>query len=261
MRKSVRNGFSAVAFAAVAMAAAPALSAGGVAWGYHGDLGPGDWGKLTDSHGAIAYPLCGEGKAQSPIDIAAKNKKSSKLSPIRFNYRAAPLKIKNNGHTIQVDYAKGSTATVNGESYSLLQFHFHRPSEHTVGGKSFPMEGHLVHAKGGGADMKLAVIGVLMVAGDHNPALQAIWKNMPKKKGTVTVKGKQVNAANLLPRNRGYFAYDGSLTTPPCSEGVKWHVLQQAIQVSPEQIEQFGALFHGGTARPVQALNGRAIRQ
>ncbi len=260
MRDSIRNGLSAAAFAAVALAASPTLSAGGVAWGYHGDLGPDAWGKLTDSHGQIAYPLCGEGKAQSPIDIAAKGKKGPKPKLIRFNYKAVPLKIKNNGHTIQVDYAKGSTATVDGKTYNLLQFHFHRPSEHTVDGKSFPMEGHLVHAKGSGADMKLAVVGFLMVAGKNNPALQAIWKHMPKKKGSVTVKGKKINAAKLLPKNRSYFAYDGSLTTPPCSEGVKWHVLKQAIQVSPKQVKQFGAIFDGVTNRPVQALNGRTVR-
>lgn len=236
----------------------PAHAAGGVEWGYHGDLGPGAWGSLKDSHGKLAYPICGLGRAQSPIDISSPAAASGQPAPIAFSYKATPLKVKNNGHTIQVDYAAGSTMTVGGATYDLVQFHFHGPSEHTVKGAPFPMEGHLVHARKSGGKVELAVVGVLMREGNSQGTVQTVWDKMPTSVGDVTVPEQTVNAADLLPAGKSYFAYDGSLTTPPCSEGVKWHVLSEAIEVSSQQVKRFKALFDGN-ARPVQPLNGRGV--
>lgn len=255
MRSYHRSRLFALACIASLALSAPALAEGKVVWGYHGDMGPEHWGTLTDSHGGQAFPLCGTGNEQSPIDLSIA-KKNRGRTPITFSYRPTPLKIKNNGHTVQVDYGPGSTMTIGGNTYDLLQSHFHGPSEHQLRGKPFAMEGHLVHGRGSGSNLELAVVGFLMEAGDFNPFLKPIWDHMPAKKGATVVDGKAVNARDLLPATRDYYAYDGSLTTPPCTEGVKWHVLTQPIQVSRAQIGRFAKLFHGN-ARPVQKRRGQ----
>lgn len=233
---------------------AQALNARSVAnahFEYEGEDGPENWGELSS-----AWSLCGEGEAQSPIDIPAKTPGSSGPA-LETTYAAAPLNIVNNGHTVQVNYAAGNTLKVGDKTWELLQFHFHAGSEHTVAGKEYPLEMHLVHRDGSGG---LAVVGVLIEEGDENAELAKVFDHLPATKGpAATVAGVSVNAANLLPpMPLASWRYNGSLTTPPCSEGVRWHLLSTPIQASAEQIEQFTALYEDD-ARPVQPLNGRSI--
>jgi len=221
-----------------------------VSWAYDGDGAPFLWSELKAD-----YELCGAGNNQSPIDISAVT--ITDLADIEFNYQASPLEITNNGHTIQVNYAPGSSITVGDKKYELLQFHFHSPSEHTVGGKAYDMVAHLVHKS---ADGQLGVVGVMFKAGSAvNNAIAKVWLNMPEKAGTtVDVSDVVINAADLLPRDMTYFNYSGSLTTPPCSEGVNWMVMATPNQIASEQVKQFTRLFPL-SARPVQPLNGRSV--
>ena len=162
----------------------------------------------------------------------------------------------NNGHTIQVNYSEGDTLTVGDSAYQLAQYHFHAPSEHTIDGRHFPMEMHMVHTN---ADGHLAVIGVLIVEGAHNPAFDPIWTNLPAKTGTEHhLEHIKVDVDSLLPVERTTYRYDGSLTTPPCSEGVKWFVMTNPIALSKAQIAAFTVLFPHNV-RPVQPLNGRFV--
>ena len=220
-----------------------------VNWGYTSDIGPAQWGDLSP-----AFAACKLGESQSPIDLAdAPNVRPHELE---FRYEPVPLEIVNNGHTIQVNYPPGSTLIDGGKEYALVQFHFHRLSEHTVSGRPTAMELHLVHQD---ADGGLAVVGVLLTSGRHNRSLEVVWANMPAEvdeKRLVT--GSTVNAEDPLPANLSYFSYMGSLTTPPCSEGVRWYVLRDVIEVSPAQIDRFAALYPDN-ARPTQPLNGREV--
>lgn len=240
-------------------------AAGEVHWTYSGDEGPAHWGDLLDSHGDRAFPTCSDGMEQSPIDIS--DVEEGDLPEIDFKYKKSPLEIKNNGHTIQVNYRRGSSITVGGETYDLLQFHFHALSENTIDGEHADLEGHFVHASDDGV---LAVVGFMMVEGDHNRAFQKVLDYMPSEEITVTVKGVKIDAKKLLPDDLEYYGFTGSLTTPPCSEGVKWHVLVDPIEISEEQIHQFRELAilrdhdtHDfvGNYRPVQPLNGRVVRK
>ena len=219
-------------------------------WSYDGPTGPGRWGDLQDE-----YAACKEGRRQSPIDLAGSRR--GPLPPLQFDYAATPLAIANNGHSIQVNYAPGSTLTVARQRYELLQFHFHAPSEHTVGGRSFGMEAHLVHRDGQG---QLAVVGILLQAGAANAFLQPIWQHMPRVYGITQAGDAPVNVAEFLPTDQSYYTYAGSLTTPPCTEGVSWYVLRTPVEASTDQITQFAALFPPHNARPVQARNQRTIR-
>lgn len=225
-----------------------------VHWSYGGSGNPTRWGKLSEE-----YVLCEAGKSQSPVDISIANQSQlnpeAELPPIQFNYKLIDLTVKNNGHTIQVDYPPGSEIMLDGNKYNLLQFHFHTPSEHTVDRIAAAMELHLVHQN---AEGKLAVVGVLIEEGEENYFLQQIWDHLPESEGEAEVKGVKINAENLLPNNRAYYSYSGSLTTPPCSEGVSWNVLKTPIQASSEQIEQFMEIYQMN-ARPVQPLNRRKI--
>jgi len=216
-------------------------------WTYKGHAGPEQWGDL-----APQYATCGTGKAQSPIDITTAQ---DRASAITTHYRETAVDVVNNGHTIQLNYAPGSTLVSAGVEYSLLQLHFHSPSEHTVNGKSFPVEMHLVHKSAEGG---LAVVGVMFDEGAANADLGKIWSQMPDHAGGVLKSDMLVNAANLLPNERAFTGYDGSLTTPPCSEGVKWHVLDGSLQASAEQIAQFKAQI-GENNRPTQPLNERLL--
>jgi carbonic anhydrase len=201
------------------------------------------------------FSLCGSGKEQSPIDI--RGAQTTNLPAIQFDYKADSLEILNNGHTIQVNRATGSSISVEGEEYELLQFHFHSPSEDTVDGKLFPMEMHLVHKNTKG---QLAVVGVFFKTGAENATLEKAWSHMPHHAGdNEKDEAVSLNAANLLPTDRGYYSFEGSLTTPPCSEGVKWMVLKTPIEASKKQIEQFVHVV-GANARPVQPLHDRKVR-
>jgi len=218
-------------------------------WEYEGEHGSAHWGALKPE-----YSLCGDGMAQSPINISKSYK--TDLDSIGFSYKDTPLKIINNGHTIKVKYKPGSTVTIDGEKYKLLQFHFHNPSEHEVEGKSYDMEMHLVHKN---ESDELAVVGVFIERGKHNNTIQTLWYNLPeeinKEKAVDTIK---VNAADLLPDDRSYYRYYGSLTTPPCSEGVNWNVLKSPIEMSDAQIKKFESVI-GYNSRPVQPVNKRFV--
>jgi carbonic anhydrase len=218
-------------------------------WAYDGHEGPVAWGKLDKE-----FAACGLGKNQSPIDI--RGAKAADLPAIKFAYEPAPLKVIDNGHTIQVNYAPGSTIEVGGKTYELVQFHFHKPSEEKIDGKAHDMVAHLVHKDAGG---KLAVVAVLLDKGGANPVIDAIWKNIPKEKGKEATAKATIDAAKLLPADRGYYAFEGSLTTPPCSEGVRWMVLKTPVKMAESEIAAFGKLY-SMNARPVQPLNGRAIQ-
>ncbi len=219
-------------------------------WDYTGAGAPEHWGGLQPE-----YSTCTEGREQSPIDISTVTITS--LPTIEFNYQPSPLEIVNNGHTIQVNYAPGSYITVGDKRYDLLQFHFHSPSEHTIGGKIFDLGAHFVHKA---EDGQLAVIGIVFKDGGANNALSKVWLNMPDKAGT-TIKSQDimVNAADFLPRDFTYFNYNGSLTTPPCTEGVNWMVMATPNTVSAQQVKAYTGLFPH-SARPVQPLNGRVVR-
>jgi carbonic anhydrase len=219
----------------------------GVHWSYKDAQ---HWGKVSKD-----FAACGVGKEQSPIDI--KGAVKADLKPIQFDYKPSVLNIVDNGHTIQVNYDKGSSITVGGSTYELLQFHFHRPSEEKVNGRSYDMVAHLVHKN---AEGKLAVVAVLFDNGTENPVLKTLWSNIPKEKEKVnSVKGTTINVADLLPADKNYYNFPGSLTTPPCSEGVNWLVLKTPVKASAQQFAAFGKLY-ANNARPVQPLNGRVIR-
>ena len=218
-------------------------------WEYKGKDGPENWGSLDP-----LYSNCSMGHTQSPINITGAKK--SDLPALLFDYKAVPLKIINNGHTIQVSYAPGSSLTVGGKTYTLQQFHFHHPSEEHVNGHGFDMVVHLVHSDGEG---HLAVVAVLLRRGNASAFIDTVWKNIPEEpEKTVDVPNVNLNVKDLLPANHGYYTFAGSLTTPPCSEGVTWFVLKTPISLSASQLDQFAKLYPRD-ARPIQPINGREI--
>jgi len=224
---------------------------GEVHWGYHGETGPAHWGDLSAD-----FHMCKDGKSQTPIDIVGAV--SADQPALTFNYENTTLSVINNGHTIKANYSEGSSISVDGETYQLLQFHFHSLSENKVEGQYFPLEAHLVHKSAAG---KLAVVGVLFEEGTANPLLDRLWGYTPSKvNSTTTVATASINVSDLLPANADYYGFTGSLTTPPCSEGVKWMVLQNPITVSSTQIAKFRSFFNDmETKRPIQAMNGRVV--
>ena len=217
-------------------------------WGYTGHGAPAHWAELGKD-----YVTCKLGKVQSPIDI--KGAKAADLPAIQFDYKPVPLKVIDNGHTIQVNYAPGSFIDVGGTRYELQQFHFHKPSEEKVAGKAHDMVAHLVHKS---SDGKLAVVAVLLDQGGANPTIATIWKNLPKEKEKEATADATIDAATLLPADKGYYTFQGSLTTPPCSEDVRWFVLKTPVKIEPGQLAAFGKLYPMN-ARPTQPLNGRPI--
>ena len=217
-------------------------------WTYEGAEGPDSWGKLDST-----YATCGTGKSQSPIDLA--NPTKNDLSNIVFHYQPSEVRILNNGHTVQVNYDPGSYIEIDGQRYDLVQFHYHAPSEHTINGKSFAAELHLVHKSASG---QLAVIGILLEEGAVNTAYQPLLANLPAEKSPEKDAGLKINALDLLPTEQTTFRYSGSLTTPPCTEGVNWNVMVTPVQLSADQIAAFQKIFEGNN-RPIQALNSRAM--
>ncbi len=217
-------------------------------WGYSGKIGPEHWADLSPD-----WAIARNGKRQSPIDISRPIEK--KPTSVEFNYQPTRVNIINNGHSIQVNCDKGSSITVDGKAFQLEQFHFHAPSEHTVEGKSFDMELHLVHKS---AEGELAVVGVLINSGKANKAYRRVWKHLPNKPGEEQHFQDRVNAVELLPVARAYYTYSGSLTTPPCSEGVKWLLLSTPVELSARQVAAFNDIYSGNN-RPVQPLYGRKV--
>ncbi|MFG6465228.1 carbonic anhydrase [Roseateles sp. BYS87W] len=222
-------------------------------WGYTGDIGPEHWAELSPE-----FKQCAVGTRQSPIDI--RDGLAVDMEPIRFDYQPAAFSVLDNGHTIQVKVAAGSGITVMGRRYELQQFHFHRPSEERVNGKQFDMSAHLVHRDAQG---RLAVVAVLLERGRDatpHPAVQAVWASLPLEKGDALAGPAPLDLNLLLPAERGYFTYMGSLTTPPCSEGVLWMVMRQPAVVTAQQLEVFAKLYPMN-ARPLQAGAGRVIKE
>ena len=214
-------------------------------WDYEGPMGPENWGK--------EFPTCAKGKSQSPLDIKGPFEKV-KIS-IATDYKNGPLKILNNGHTIQVNVEAGSKVRIDGIPFDLLQFHFHKPSEELVDGKPAAMVIHFVHKNAAG---QLAVVGVLLKEGNENPGIKTLWANLPAKEGPeVMPENVSFNPNNLLPREMDFFSYEGSLTTPPCTEKVKFFILKSQVNIAREQV---GAFPFKKNARPVQALNERVIQ-
>ena len=224
-------------------------AAGKAKWSYSGAAGPQHWGSLHAS-----FSACADGKNQSPINLTRVLK--SALKPIVFSYKAGGREILNNGHTIQVNYAPGSSITVDGKSFELKQFHFHAPSENTIEGHAYPLEGHFVHADAKG---NLTVVAVMYSIETPLAELDKAWKHMPKKAGEKKALPTPVDANALLPKNRGYYRFNGSLTTPPCSEGVRWLVMDTYKEIDSTQIDAFKKVMHHANNRPVQPINARTI--
>ncbi|MGB6690401.1 MAG: carbonic anhydrase family protein [Terracidiphilus sp.] len=225
-------------------------------WSYNGARGPEHWGDLDPD-----YAACKTGKQQSPIDIRGAEK--GDLPAIRFEYQSAPLKyLINNGYTIRVNYhdapGSGNFLIVGDTRYHLTQFHFHRPSEETIHGKPYAMEVHLMHQS---SDGKVIGVTVLLKIGSANATVQRIWDRMPTSKGNEEeIPGVEVNPSGLLPRQFDYYMYEGSITAPPCTEGVTWFVLKDPVTVSAEQIKAFARLYPDDV-RPIQPLNGRVVKE
>ncbi len=213
-------------------------------WDYEGEMGPEHWGK--------EFPTCAKGKAQAPLNIAGPLERSqSVLTP---SYKSGALEVTHNGHTIQVKGTAESKLRVDSKPYELVQFHFHKPSEEQIDGKPMAMVIHFVHKSEEG---NLVVLGVLVKEGNENPGIQTIWQHMPTEPGTQLAEGVRFNPGNLLPREKDFWSYEGSLTTPPCTEGVRFFILKTPINMSRAQIAQFPFKKN---ARPVQPLNGRMIQ-
>jgi carbonic anhydrase len=237
---------------AVAKAAAAAIDGHGEGahWAYAGSGGPQAWSNLKPE-----FSLCSSGQRQSPIDI--RGGLAVDLEPVRFDYQASRFAVVDNGHTVQVNLAQGNAIEVGGKRYELLQFHFHRPSEERIDGRQFEMSLHLVHKNDQG---QLAVVGLLFDKGAPQPVLQQVWNNLPLEKNDENQASAPIELNDLLPSDRRYFTYMGSLTTPPCSEGVKWIVMRQPITLTKEQIDIFARMYPMN-ARPIQAVAGRRIMQ
>ena len=201
------------------------------------------------------YSKCTTGTRQSPIDI--RGGIAVDLEQIKFDYRPSSFSVIDNGHTVQVNVEPGNSITITGRRYELVQFHFHRPSEERVNGRQYDMVAHLVHKD---VDGRLAVVAVLLDRGAAQSVVQTVWNNLPLEKGEELRAGTKIDLAQLLPSDRRYYTYMGSLTTPPCSEGVLWMVLKQPVQVSPEQLSIFSQLYPMN-ARPIQQGGGRLIKE
>ncbi len=227
----------------------PAAHGAAPHWAYAGAQGPSHWGELDEQ-----FAACGDGHEQSPIDILPKRRAAQDES-VFFVYKPTAGKVTDNGHTVQVDLQPGSYAVVDGARYELVQFHFHTPSEHTIAGEAYAMELHLVHKNKAG---KLAVVGVLIADGAPSSALAPVWKQLPKAGGSGALK-KPFDPSALLPSDTGAYRYAGSLTTPPCSEGVKWIVLRRTATDADKRIAAFRARF-GANARPTQSLGERELQ-
>ncbi|HET7773918.1 MAG TPA: carbonic anhydrase family protein [Burkholderiaceae bacterium] len=232
---------------------AAAASEHGARWSYGDDeTGPAHWGRLEPRFNA-----CAIGKRQSPIDILDSEALQTPMEPIRFNWGTAAGSVVHNGHTLQVDLEPGHGIHIRGKDFRLLQFHFHLPSEERVNGRSFPMVAHFVHKADDG---QLAVVALLMDRGEVNAQIQRVWSSIPLDRGDrVRLPEPGLDLAALLPADQRYYQFVGSLTTPPCTEGVIWNVLKTPAMVSAQQIDTFARIFPMN-ARPVQPANGRIVK-
>lgn len=221
----------------------------GPVWSYEGNRGPACWGALDE-----AFSACADGAEQSPIDLATGAAEGD-YPAVAFDYGPRAGTVVNTGRTVQVNVDRGSGIMVGGTRYELLQFHFHHASEHTVVGARFPMELHLVHRSDAG---DVAVVGVLLRDGAANETLAPIWAHLPREAGSTAAVPGMVRVAELLPETRTAWRYRGSLTTPPCTEGVSWIVMTEPVTLSAAQIAAFGALYPRNY-RPLQPLGRRIL--
>lgn len=219
-------------------------------WTYQGHAGAAHWADLDQD-----FLTCKIGKNQSPINIEARKVKAGALKPINFIYPDTDVELVNNGHTIQVNLKQAGKASFAGLDYAPVQFHFHTPSEERINGKTYPMVAHIVHKDDEG---KLAVVAVLFKQGKYNTVMKQIFDNLPQKAGASSKLEAPFNLKAMLPSDRAYYKFTGSLTTPPCSEEVSWHVLKMPVELSASQIAAFRKLY-AMNARPVQPLNGRVV--
>jgi carbonic anhydrase len=222
-------------------------------WAYQGARGNDHWADLDPQ-----YAAC-RGNAQSPVDI--RNAHKVDLPPLRFEYKSGLIDyVSNNGVTIRVNYpapGSGDFLMAGDIRYQLTQFHFHRPSEERINGKSYDMVLHLMHQS---SDGKIAGVAVMLKAGGANAVVQKLWAHMPKREGDENVAGMEINPGDMLPHKVGYYTYVGSQTAPPCTEGVAWFVLKTPVDISPAQIQAFARLYPHDV-RPTQPLNGRIVQE
>ena len=223
----------------------------GTHWGYTGHQGPEHWAELNPE-----YAECAEGRSQSPINLT--DFIEADLEPIEIQYEAGCKEVINNGHTIQVNFTPGSKISVDGHAFELKQYHFHAPSENQINGKSYPMAAHLVHAD---EAKNIAVVAVLFVEGETNPSLASVWSYMPGIEGGRQNLPAGVSAEGILPTGRDYYRFNGSLTTPPCTEGVLWFVMKVPVTVSKDQIGKFVQVMKHPNNRPIQPINARTVLQ
>ena len=226
------------------------MSARPIGWSYEGEGGPARWSKIDP-----ANAKCDTGERQSPIDI--RDGIHVDLEPIVFNYKPVRFNVSDTGHTIQVNLSAGNSITLMGRRYDLTQFQFHKPSEEHINGRSFAMSVDLVHRDDEG---KMAIVSILIEVGKSNPLIQTIWNDLPLEKNSTSQPISLIDINQLLPVSKLYYTYMGSLTTPPCTEGVLWMVLKEPIEVTQEQISIFGRLY-SMNARPIQSDSGRLIKE
>ncbi len=238
--------------AAVVKAAPPPPPpvARGTHWSYEGDSGPANWSKIN-----VDWAKCGNGSRQSPIDI--RDGMKVELEQISFDYHPSSFNVVDNGHTVQVGVSGGNYITVQNRMFELQQFHFHRPSEERINGKAFEMVVHLVHRD---AEGRLAVLALLLERGAPQATIQTVWNNLPLEKFETMQPTILLDPAEMLPARRDYYTYMGSMSSPPCSEGVLWLVMKQPVQASPAQMALFSRLYPLN-ARPIQPGNGRIIKE
>lgn len=218
-------------------------------WTYEGIGAPENWGKLSED-----FKICENGFNQSPINIEYAI--DGKLKPLNINIHTHAQKIINNGHSIQINVNDDDDFSIDGSIYQLKQFHFHNPSENEIKGKQYPLELHFVHSKEDGA---IAVLAIMLEEGDANPAIENILKNIPKEKNQEKELGSNIDLTALYPEDKSYYRFSGSLTTPPCTEGVVWLVMKKPIKASKEQIQKMQKALGQANNRPIQPLHGRLI--
>ena len=233
--------------AAIAVAAKPK---NGTHWSYEGEYGPANWSSIN-----TAWAKCGSGNRQSPIDI--RDGIRVDLEQIAFEYRPSGFSVTDNGHTVQVAVGSGNFLSVGGRTYELQQLHFHRPAEERVNGKTYEMGIHLVHKDIQG---RTAVLALMLQRGRAQPAVQTVWNNLPLERQDTATPSIVFNPNDLLPERRDYYTYMGSLSEPPCTEGVLWRVMKEPLQASAEQMAVFSRLYPLN-ARPVQAAAGRMVKE
>ncbi|MBT2322026.1 carbonic anhydrase family protein [Variovorax paradoxus] len=221
-------------------------------WSYEGETGPEHWAALEGDN-----LMCSSGRNQSPINIDKAF--SAKLPPIEFHYARSGKEAEvHNGHTVQINFEPGSYIVMDGSRYDLVQVHFHHPSENEIRGKRFPLEGHFVHKDRQG---NLAVVAVMFKEGRENKGLNVAWDHMPAGAGQSSTLEAHFRPESILPKSKSYYRFSGSLTTPPCSEGVLWMVMKQPVEISRSQLEKLRHALPHENNRPVQPLNARQVNE